>query len=79
MRKSVGHVSTKTLSPKKMTPVKSGHGVPLQVRQKLSSVVEKDSGYHPPRIFDKKALVRKFKKFSANFSKREQIKTLANL
>ena len=33
----------------------------------------------PPKIKDKKSLVRKFKKFSSHFYKKEKIKTLANL
>ncbi|XP_076446945.1 uncharacterized protein LOC143284168 [Babylonia areolata] len=40
------------------------------------------SGYHAPKILDRKALVRKFKKFSNNFKKDKdsaKIHTLANL
>ena len=33
----------------------------------------------PPKIKDKKSLVRKFKKFSSHFYKKEKIQTLANL
>ncbi|GFO27186.1 hypothetical protein PoB_005369100 [Plakobranchus ocellatus] len=45
------------------------------------SVFAVPPGVHtgPPKIKDKKSLVRKFKKFSSHFYKKEKIQTLANL
>ncbi|KAL8617156.1 hypothetical protein ACOMHN_014326 [Nucella lapillus] len=59
------------------------HKDPASKRKLFATGQSQLSGaYHAPRILDRKALVRKFKKFSSNFKKDKdgaQIHTLANL
>ncbi|KAK7500523.1 hypothetical protein BaRGS_00008098 [Batillaria attramentaria] len=51
-------------------------GDPL-MRRKLVTVAQSNGTYNPPKVLDKRALVRKFKRFRTTFTKKDKIKTLA--